>query len=34
MMAKFPRNLWEFWRVLDKFARKFHDFEETVWIEY
>ena len=34
MMAKFPRNLWDFWRVLDKFPRKFHDFEEIVWIEY
>ena len=34
MMAKFPRNLWYFWRVLDKFPRKLHDFEEIVWIEY
>ena len=26
MMAKFPRNLLDFWKVLDNFPRKFHDF--------
>ena len=26
MMAKFPRELWDFWRMLDKFPRKLHDF--------
>ena len=26
LMAKFPRNLWDFWRMLDKFPKKFHDF--------
>ena len=31
MMAKLPRNLWDFGRTLDKLHRKLHDFKAS-WI--